>query len=274
MDLDIPAGESNVRHDGYHHFGGNVKITGFQPHLHNLGKRQCIEAILPDNSVEMLNCADWDFGWHIVYNYRDDVAPLLPAGTTLHVVSWHDKDLVWTVTHNGRTDKAYASLWPVWELDQSLIGRNRGLTSRVQPGVLEGNLPPSLTVDGAGARSVTLPGSVQLAVLVADDGIPPPNPDLATVKSSIGSGDIDASAVDFRAAAPTGLAVTWLHWRGPGSVAFDPRVPGIVDGRAVTTASFSEPGTYVLRAVADDMVLTTPVDVTVTVSRATSTRRP
>ena len=90
VDLDIPAGESNVRHDGYHHFEQNVKITGFQPHLHNLGKRQCIEAILPDNSVEMLNCADWDFGWHIVYNYLDGVAPLLPAGTTLHVVSWHD----------------------------------------------------------------------------------------------------------------------------------------------------------------------------------------
>ena len=186
---------------------------------------------------------------------------------------WGDKDLVWTVTHNGRTDRAFASLWPVWELDQSLIGRNRGLTSRVQPGALEGNLPPSVTVDGAGARSVTLPGSVQLTVLVTDDGIPPPNPDLATVKSSIGSGDIDASVVDFRDAARTGLAVTWLHWRGPGSVTFDPPVPGIVDGKAVTTASFSQPGAYVLRAVADDMVLTTPLDVTVTVSPATSTRR-
>ena len=186
---------------------------------------------------------------------------------------WGDKDLVWTVTHNGRTDKAYASLWPVWELDQSLIGRNRGLTSRVQPSVLEGNRPPSVTVEGAGARSVTLPGSVELAVLVTDDGIPPPNPDLATVRSSIGSGDIDASAVDFRDAARMGLAVTWLHWRGSGTVAFGTRVPEIVDGRAVTTASFSEPGTYVLRAVADDMVLTTPVDVTVTVSPATSTRR-
>ena len=187
---------------------------------------------------------------------------------------WGDKDLVWTVTHNGRTDKAYASLWPVWELDQNLIGRNRGLTSRVQSSVLEGNRPPSVTVEGAAARSVTLPGAVELAVLVNDDGIPPPNPGLATIKSSIGSGDIDASAVDFRAAAPTGLAVTWLHWRGPGTVAFDPRVPGIVDGRAVTTASFSKPGTYVLRAVADDMVLTTPVDVTVTVIPPASTRRP
>ena len=89
-DLDIPAGESNVRHDGYFHLTKNARITAFQPHLHNLGKRQCLEAILPDNSKETLNCADWDFGWHIVYNYNDDVAPLLPKGTTLHVVSWHD----------------------------------------------------------------------------------------------------------------------------------------------------------------------------------------
>ena len=39
---------------------------------------------------------------------------------------WGDKDLIWTVTHQGRADKAIASLWPVRELDQSVIGRNRG----------------------------------------------------------------------------------------------------------------------------------------------------
>ena len=89
-DLDIPAGESNVRHDGYYRLKENARITAFQPHLHNLGKRQCLEAILPDNTTEMLNCADWDFGWHIVYTYTDDVAPLLPKGTSLHVISWHD----------------------------------------------------------------------------------------------------------------------------------------------------------------------------------------
>ena len=89
-DLDIPAGESNVRHDGYYQLRGNAHLTGFQPHLHNLGKRQCLEAILPDNTTQMLNCADWDFGWHIVYNYADKTAPLLPKGTTLHVISWHD----------------------------------------------------------------------------------------------------------------------------------------------------------------------------------------
>ena len=89
-DLDIPAGASNVRHDGYHRLRENSRLTAFQPHLHNLGTRQCLEAILPDNTTEMLNCADWDFGWHIVYNYAADVSPLLPKGTVLHVISWHD----------------------------------------------------------------------------------------------------------------------------------------------------------------------------------------
>jgi hypothetical protein len=89
-DLDLPAGESNIRHDGYFQLKENAHITAFQPHLHNLGKRQCVEAILPDNTTQMLNCADWDFGWHIVYNYADAAAPLLPKGTNLHVISWHD----------------------------------------------------------------------------------------------------------------------------------------------------------------------------------------
>ena len=89
-DLDIPAGESNVRHDGYFLLKENAHVTAFQPHLHNLGKRQCLEAILPDNTARMLNCADWDFGWHIVYNYADGAGPLLPKGSFLHVISWHD----------------------------------------------------------------------------------------------------------------------------------------------------------------------------------------
>ena len=89
-DLDIPAGEDEIRHDSYHPFTNNVRLTGFQPHLHNRGKKQCIEAILPTGETEMLSCANWDFGWHIVYNYADDVQPLLPKGTMLHTISWHD----------------------------------------------------------------------------------------------------------------------------------------------------------------------------------------
>ena len=90
-DLDIPAGVDNVRSDGYTRLTKNARITSFQPHLHNRGKAQCMEAIYPDGRQEMLSCVNnYKFGWHIVYNYTQDVQPLLPAGTLLHVISWHN----------------------------------------------------------------------------------------------------------------------------------------------------------------------------------------
>ncbi len=89
-DLDFPAGESLVRTDGYTFLQNNVRLSVFQPHLHNLGKRQCMEAIYQDGRVQTLSCADWDFGWHIAYNYADHAQPLLPKGTVLHTISWHD----------------------------------------------------------------------------------------------------------------------------------------------------------------------------------------
>ena len=88
--LDIPGGSSYVRSDGYTRFNKPGKITAFQPHMHTRGKRQCIELIYPDNKTELINCADWSFNWHIVSVYADDVAPIYPAGTVLHVISWHD----------------------------------------------------------------------------------------------------------------------------------------------------------------------------------------
>ena len=90
-DLDIPAGADNVRSDGYSRLNRNARITSFQPHLHNRGKAQCLEALYPDGRQEMLSCVnDYKFGWHIVYNYNESVQPLLPAGTLLHVISWHN----------------------------------------------------------------------------------------------------------------------------------------------------------------------------------------
>jgi hypothetical protein len=89
-DLDIPAGADNVRSDAYFKMDKPSHLVGFMPHMHNRGKRQCLEAIYPDMRVEQLNCVNYDFNWQIVYNYADDVAPLLPAGTIMHVISWHD----------------------------------------------------------------------------------------------------------------------------------------------------------------------------------------
>ncbi len=88
--LDIPGGSTYVRSDGYTRFNKPGKITAFQPHMHTRGRRQCIELIYPDNKTEQLSCADWSFNWHIVAVYSDDVAPIYPAGTVLHVISWHD----------------------------------------------------------------------------------------------------------------------------------------------------------------------------------------
>ena len=178
---------------------------------------------------------------------------------------WGDKDLTWAVTHNGRTDYAYGHLLPVWEMDDGVLRLNRGAGSG---GGYADNQRPFISVDGGSdAFEVTLPDSLEIAVIVGDDGIPPPNPKLA--ERNPRRGPKSQAIIDARNAATTGLAVTWVHWRGPGPVTFDPQVPEIGEGgRAVTTVSFSEPGTYVLQAVADDMVYVTPTNVTVTVHAA------
>jgi hypothetical protein len=99
-DLDIPAG-SISRHDGYFRLSKPALVASFQPHMHNRGKAQCMEAIYPDlrpdsarpgpARTETISCvSNYQFGWHITYPYADDVAPLLPAGTIIHIISWHD----------------------------------------------------------------------------------------------------------------------------------------------------------------------------------------
>ena len=178
---------------------------------------------------------------------------------------WGEKDLVWAVTHNGRTDYAYGHLMPVWEMDGGVMRLNRGSGSG--EGYADNQHPFVSVDDGSDALEVTLPNSLEIAVIAGDDGVPPPNPRLA--ERNPRRGPKSQAIVDPRNAATTGLAVTWLHWRGPGQVTFAPQVPEIGEGgRAVTTVSFTEPGTYVLQAVADDTVYVTSTNVTVTVHPA------
>lgn len=99
-DLDMPANEV-VRNDGYFRLPRPALISAFQPHMHMRGRSQCMEAIYPDirpDSArpgpvrkEMLSCvSNFNFDWSVTYPYADDVAPLLPAGTIIHIISWHD----------------------------------------------------------------------------------------------------------------------------------------------------------------------------------------
>jgi len=89
-DLEIPP-NSIVRHDGYFRLPRPARIVSFQPHMHMRGKGMTLESINLDNSVTTISSTDhFDFNWHIAYVYRDDVAPLLPAGTVLHAIGVHD----------------------------------------------------------------------------------------------------------------------------------------------------------------------------------------
>ena len=99
-DLDIPPGQV-VRTDGYFRLPRAAVLSAFQPHMHNRGKAMCMEAIYPDiradsarpgpARTETINCvSNYQFGWHITYPYAEEVAPVLPAGTIIHVTSWHD----------------------------------------------------------------------------------------------------------------------------------------------------------------------------------------
>jgi hypothetical protein len=51
----------------------------------------CVEAIYPATGFrEMLNCSKYNHNWVKAYVYDDDVAPLLPAGSIVHVIAWYD----------------------------------------------------------------------------------------------------------------------------------------------------------------------------------------
>ena len=99
-DLDLPAGQI-TRSDGYFRLPKPALISAFQPHFHTRGRAQCMEAIYPDvradsarpgpAKTETLSCvSNYQFGWSITYPYAEDIAPLLPAGTVIHVTTWHD----------------------------------------------------------------------------------------------------------------------------------------------------------------------------------------
>ena len=89
-DLDIPAGDDNVRIDAFMVLTKPARMVAFEPHMHASGKRMCLEAILPSGIRQTINCAGYDHNWVKVYQYDDDSAPLLPANTILRSIGWYD----------------------------------------------------------------------------------------------------------------------------------------------------------------------------------------
>jgi hypothetical protein len=165
------------------------------------------------------------------------------------------KELIWTVTANGKTEKAYGQLTPEEEITERMIMTRGGLTR----GVDDPNQPPAIRIEPANRATVGTP--LTLAALVTDDGLPKPRV-VRPQRSEGAPGQSNGSG-----ARPVGrLTVTWIEYRGPARVTFDSPGPiPVSDGKAVASARFDKPGTYVLRATANDGQLSTRADLTVTV---------
>lgn len=125
--------------------------------------------------------------------------------------------LTWTITANGQTTSIPLSLNPLWEISPFL-----------ESGI--GNTPPVIAFDGLAVQG---PKATMGPALSAVVGKPLALDVRVTDDAKVGRGAI----------APTTPPVTvkWSKFRGPGSVSI-----------AGNSATFSEPGDYVLLVVAND----------------------
>jgi len=88
--LDIPP-NSIAGTEGFTVLKENTLIENFQPHFHLRGKAMQVEAILPDGGRQVISyISHFNFNWMTNYIYADDVAPVFPKGTIIHVSAFYD----------------------------------------------------------------------------------------------------------------------------------------------------------------------------------------
>ena len=191
-----------------------------------------------------------------------------------------NKEIVWTLTTNGKTEKAYGTLRPQYAVDETVMMANFGAGGQTGfvPDMM-GNKAPALKVDGEKKRTVKVGEPVTLSAIATDDGKPKTRPMPAFL----------VGQSHFLPNAATGLRLSWFKYRGAGKIEYDPpqtkvwqdhrdggnspwsagwsTPPPPPDNTWTVKATFSEPGTYVLRALASDGGLIAYEDVTVTVVR-------
>ena len=179
---------------------------------------------------------------------------------------WGQQVLTWTLTANGRTEKAYGDLLPVQEINERII-MSGGNT--VAFGDEDPNMPPSIAVVPNVQARVSTP--ITLTATVADDGLPKPRTPPVRPTTTAPDGTIQRQTNSVGAVRPRGLTVTWFQYGGPAKVTFEPAGPiPVASGQAVTTARFAAPGTYTLIATANDGQLSTRTSVTITVAATSS----
>jgi hypothetical protein len=190
------------------------------------------------------------------------------------------KEIVWTLTSKGRTEKAYGTLKNDYVLDDTVIMSNIGAGGALSttPDMV-GNKPPVLTIEGSKNRTAKVGEPLAFAAVATDDG----KPNKRNMPALLGGNYLLPQSAN-------GLRLSFFVYRGPGkAVTFDPPqtkvwedtrdgggspwsagwvVPPIPEGNKwQARATFTEPGTYVIRALAHDGGLFTSQDVTVVVSQ-------
>ena len=143
-----------------------------------------------------------------------------------------DRTLTWSLTAGGETFAVPGHLRPEWQID-------------ALEEVTSGNRPPELSFDAAGGelRVGQGPGGVRQS-LIATAGTP------VTLMIRMRDDGVQKQSLQGR---PTRMGLVWSKYRGPGSVAIADAEPDIPEnGLATTSVTFSEPGDYVLRALAWD----------------------
>jgi hypothetical protein len=164
----------------------------------------------------------------------------------------------WSIKSNNKTENAYGELLPVEEITERII-MTRG---NLNPGDDDPNKPPTISiapVDTSAASEATL------VAMVTDDGLPKPRAAVQRTQAADAT-RIQQQTNSVATGQRRGLNVTWMQLRGPARIAFGATGPTIVaDGKATTSARFPLPGTYVVRATANDGALATKTDLTITV---------
>jgi hypothetical protein len=155
---------------------------------------------------------------------------------TVSVPKEFNQKLTWTLTANGKTATVPANLDPLY-----LLAPFQDATNNTPPFI--GFAAAGPFVNGPVGHSTklqtTLPNPARIELWLAEDAV-------------------------SRRAAATPVTVTLNKYRGPGTVAFTPQRPPATKaefkgpggakftGQATATASFSEPGEYILHVVAND----------------------
>ena len=148
-----------------------------------------------------------------------------------------DQTLTWTLVRGGETISIPGHLRPEWVIDAKMEAPSR-------------NTPPVLKFESAGDTGQG-PGGVRglvtatfpdasITVWATDDMV-------RKMREQQREPNEDTEET------PPGFGLVWSKYRGPGTVTFSETEPEIDEmGKAVTTATFSEPGEYVLRVLAWD----------------------